>query len=125
MENKELLPKDIKENKLVNNESSSYEEASEKLKNKKKIGWFGKMYGLRDEEDEDLNFIYSNYSNANERPNRISNMVFLFIVIFFTGAFTWAALAEVDELARGNGKVIPSDKIQRIQSLDEELFQKY
>ena len=27
-------------------------------------------------------------------------------------------MQKIDELARGNGKVVPSDKIQRIQSLD-------
>jgi len=40
----------------------------------------------------------------------------------------WASLAEIDELARGNGKVIPTDKIQTVQSLDggiiSEIFVK-
>ncbi len=117
MENKNPIPQNIEENKIIN-DNSSYTEASEKLKTKKRIGWFGRMYGLSDEEDEDLDFVYSSYSNANEQPTRLSNFVFLFITLFFIGAVSWAALAEVDELARGNGKVIPTDKIQRIQSLD-------
>jgi len=121
MENKNPLPQNLEENKIQNSNfdnNTSYTEASEKLKTKKRVGWFGRMYGLSDEEDEDLEFVYSSYSNANEQPNRLSNFVFLFITLFFAGAVTWAALAEIDELARGNGKVIPSDKIQRIQSLD-------
>lgn len=96
----------------------SYEEASEKLRAKKRGGFLSYLFGSNDEEDEDLKFIYSNYSHANENPSRVSNLVFIFITVFFTGAIIWASLAEVDELARGNGKVIPSDKIQRVQSLD-------
>ncbi len=117
MENKNPIPQVIEENKTID-DNSSYTEASEKLKTKKRVGWFGRMYGLSDEEDEDLEFVYSSYSDANEQPSRLSGFVFLFITLFFIGAISWAALAEVDELARGNGKVIPTDKIQRIQSLD-------
>jgi adhesin transport system membrane fusion protein len=101
-----------------NEYEKSYIESSEKLKNKKKLGWLGRLYGLGDEEDEDLTFLYTSYAHANEQPNRFSNFVFIFITVFFTGVIVWASLAKVDELARGNGKVIPSDKIQRIQSLD-------
>lgn len=119
MENKTEIPKNsINENVAQKDYNTSYNEASENLKTKKKVGWFGRLYGLKDEEDEDLDFIYSSYAYANENPSRVSTFVFLFITLFFTGAITWAALAQIDELARGNGKVIPSDKIQRVQSLD-------
>lgn len=80
--------------------------------------WFNKLYGLDKSPDEDLEFVYSSYANANEKPSKIANLTFIFIISFFTLAILWAAFAEVDELARGNGKVIPSDKIQRVQSLD-------
>lgn len=82
--------------------------------------WFEKLYGLEkeDETSKDLEFIYSSYASANEKPSRFANLTFIFIVAFFTIIIIWAAFAKVDELARGNGKVIPSDKIQRIQSLD-------
>ncbi len=82
------------------------------------FGWFQKLYGLKGDENEDLEFIYTSYSNANENPSKVSNIMFLFIVSFFTIAVVWAAIAEIDELARGNGKVIPTDKIQKVQSLD-------
>jgi len=80
--------------------------------------WFNKLYGLDKNPDEDLEFVYSSYSNANETPSKVANLTFIFIISFFTLVILWAAFAEVDELARGNGKVIPSDKIQRVQSLD-------
>jgi len=122
MENKNQTTQNIEEVKDMdisqNEYESSYSKASEDLKTKKRVGWFGRLYGLKDEEDEDLEFVYSSYSSANEQPSRLSTFVFIFISLFFIGAVSWAALAEIDELARGNGKVIPSDKIQRIQSLD-------
>mgnify|MGYP003528227786 CR=1 FL=1 len=42
-------------------------------------------------------------------------------VIFFSGLglslfLIWASLAEVDEMARGQGRVIPSSKVQLIQA---------
>lgn len=80
--------------------------------------WFNKLYGLDKSSDEDLEFVYSSYANANETPTKVANLTFIFIISFFTLAILWAAFAKVDELARGNGKVIPSDKIQRVQSLD-------
>ena len=89
-----------------------------KVKNGGLFGWFKSLYGLKGDENEDLEFIYTSYSNANENPSKISNIVFLFIISFFTIAIVWAAFAEIDELARGNGKVIPTDKIQKVQSLD-------
>ncbi len=38
-----------------------------------------------------------------------------FIVAIFIG---WAAFAEIDEVTRGEGKVIPSSRLQKIQSLE-------
>ena len=47
-----------------------------------------------------------------------SNIIFLLVTVVFSSLILWAAFAEIDELARGNGKVIPTDKIQTVQSLD-------
>ncbi|WP_428026132.1 HlyD family type I secretion periplasmic adaptor subunit [Arcobacter sp.] len=90
-----------------------------KIKNSNLVDWFKKLYGLKeDDENKDLEFIYTSYSNANKNPSKISNVVFLFIISFFSITLIWTAFAEIDELARGNGKVIPTDKIQKVQSLD-------
>ncbi len=84
MENKEeQMPQNIENQTMNQDYNSSYNEASQNLKNKKKVGWFGRLYGLSDEEDEDLEFVYSNYAYANEQPNRVSNLVFLFVTLFF------------------------------------------
>ena len=80
--------------------------------------WFRRLYGLEDEKQEDLEFMYSLYSNSNEKPNRVTNIIFILTTVIFSILLLWAAIAQIDELARGNGKVIPTDKIQTVQSLD-------
>ena len=80
--------------------------------------WFRRLYGLEDEKQEDLEFMYSLYANSNEKSSRVSNIIFLLVIGIFSILLLWAAVAEIDELARGNGKVIPTDKIQTVQSLD-------
>ncbi|RXJ82953.1 secretion protein HylD [Arcobacter cloacae] len=81
-----------------------------------------------DKKEDDLNFIYSSYSNSNEKPSSVSRIIFILITGIFLILLLWASLAEIDELARGNGKVIPTDKIQTVQSLDggiiSEIFVK-
>jgi len=97
------------------------DEEHEEKKHVKKRGffaWVKRLYGLNDDEEEDLEFVYSYYSLSNEEPSRRSNIVFLSVIGVFCAFLLWATFAEIDELARGNGKVIPTDKIQTVQSLD-------
>ena len=68
--------------------------------------------------NDDMNFVNNMYANANEQPGKRAFLVSSLIALLFVSAIVWASLAEIDELARGNGKVIPTDKIQKIQSLD-------
>ena len=82
------------------------------------INWIRKLYGVSDEEEDDLEFVYSSYASSNEEASKSSNIIFLLVTVVFTSLILWAAFAEIDELARGNGKVIPTDKIQTVQSLD-------
>jgi len=69
----------------------------------------------------DVNFVHSLHAQANARVNKKIDTLFLLIVAFFVGVITWAAFSEIDELARGEGKVIPSEKIQTLQNLDGGL----
>ena len=89
-----------------------------KIEEKGLLNWFRRLYGLEDETQEDLEFMYNSYSNSNERPSRTSNIILVLVIGIFSILLLWAAIAEIDELARGNGKVIPTDKIQTVQSLD-------
>lgn len=107
---------------LLNKKEESKDERKEKIKVKKKrknlFDNIKRLYGLDDEKEDDLEFIYSSYANSNEKPGSTSKIIFTLIVGIFLVFILWAALAEIDELARGNGKVIPTDKIQTVQSLD-------
>ncbi len=52
------------------------------------------------------------------RPAMSSHVLLLTIVTFFGIFVVWAAWAELDEVTRGDGKVIPSRQIQVIQNLE-------
>lgn len=52
-----------------------------------------------------------------QQPVRPRFFVWLLLAVMLAG-LVWAGVAQVDEVARGEGKVVPSSQIQRIQSLD-------
>ncbi|MEA1914494.1 MAG: biotin/lipoyl-binding protein, partial [Campylobacterota bacterium] len=68
--------------------------------------------------NEDVEFVHTLYAQSNAKIQTYTIVLFSIIVVFFSTAIGWAYWAEIDELARGEGKVIPSAKIQTIQSLD-------
>ena len=68
--------------------------------------------------DEDLEFVHSLYGHSHARSSLKANLAFLIIIVFVISVVVWAAYSEIDEIAKGDGKVIPSSKIQKIQNLD-------
>ena len=66
----------------------------------------------------DVNFVHSLHAQANATVNKKVNTLFILIALFFIGVIVWAAFSDIDELARGEGKIIPSEKIQTVQNLD-------
>ena len=68
--------------------------------------------------DENVNFVNTLHSQAHATIGIKEKILFFSIILFVIIAIIWAAFSEIDELARGEGKVIPSEKIQTIQSLD-------
>ena len=54
------------------------------------------------------------------RPDRRKSLrqLTLTVCALLAAALLWAGLAEVDQIVRGEGKVIPSSQLQRVQSLD-------
>jgi len=68
--------------------------------------------------DEDLEFVHSLYGMSNARSSRRANYAFYIIMLFVICVVAWASVSEIDEIARGDGKVIPSSKIQKVQNLD-------
>ena len=61
----------------------------------------------------------SNLEVAVERQNPRGGRFLLWgVVLFIAAAFYWASVAELDEVARGVGKVIPSSQVQVVQNLE-------
>lgn len=68
--------------------------------------------------NDDVQFVHTLYAQANDEPKFKIDIVFITIIGFVFLAIVWASFATIDELARGEGKVIPTNKIQTIQSYD-------
>jgi len=73
------------------------------------------------ENKHDVGFVNSLYGHAYDEPKLKIDLLFLSIIVIIVGLIIWAMIAEVDEMARGEGKVIPSHKIQKVQNLDGGL----
>jgi adhesin transport system membrane fusion protein len=57
------------------------------------------------------------YAFVQQEPLR-ARMVLVMFAVAVAVAVTWAAVSRIDEVARGEGKVIPSRQLQVLQSLD-------
>ncbi|HEY8509939.1 MAG TPA: biotin/lipoyl-binding protein, partial [Steroidobacteraceae bacterium] len=53
-----------------------------------------------------------------ERSSNASSLLLFSITLLLFAGIVWAALAELDEVTRGQGKVIPSQQLQVVQSLE-------
>ncbi|NIE78560.1 HlyD family type I secretion periplasmic adaptor subunit [Pantoea sp. Ap-967] len=53
-----------------------------------------------------------------EDAPRVVRMTIWGVIAFFLFLILWASFAEVDEVTRGEGKAIPSSKLQKIQNLE-------
>lgn len=58
------------------------------------------------------------YFDELKGPNRFGHIILWTALLFFICFFTWAHFANLDEVTHGQGKVIPSQKIQVIQNLE-------
>lgn len=53
------------------------------------------------------------------------HLLFVAITVFFVVSLIWANVASLDEVTRGDGKVIPSSEIQALQSLDPGIVDEF
>ena len=67
---------------------------------------------------EDIKFVNALYSVANEDESSKVNILFYLILGVIVSLLLWANIAKIDELTSGEGKVIPSSKIQKVQYYD-------
>lgn len=62
--------------------------------------------------------------SALHQGSRRSTQIFLLVVIaMIVAAVVWASNATVDEITRGDGRVIPSSQLQKVQSLEGGIVQ--
>ncbi len=69
-------------------------------------------------DQNDMDFVKNASSAILENSPRGGRILLWSISIFLLIAFTWASYAELDEVTRGIGKVIPSSQLQLIQNLE-------
>ncbi len=66
----------------------------------------------------DHEFMQSLSSAMLEKTPRTLRIILFFWVVAVTMLLVWASLAEIDEIARGEGEIIPSGENQMIQNLE-------
>lgn len=67
---------------------------------------------------DDRDFIAGRAGAELHGARRASHVLLLVIVAFFVLAFAWASQASLDEVTRGQGRVIPSSHVQVVQNLE-------
>jgi adhesin transport system membrane fusion protein len=67
---------------------------------------------------EDIEFMSEVSAATMESSPRTGHSLLLLTALFFICAIWWASQTELDEVTRGEGKVIPSSKIQIVQNLE-------
>lgn len=76
--------------------------------------------------DQDLDFIHNAKSLLTRRRGRTMRVWMPWVsVVVAGGLFWWASWAEIDEVTRGQGKVIPSKSVQMIQSLEGGILEEF
>ncbi len=53
------------------------------------------------------------------------HMLFIAIMVFFVSFIIWANIAQLDEVTRGSGKIIPSSDVKSLQSLDPGIVDEF
>jgi len=66
----------------------------------------------------DYEFMHSLSSAILEQtPKSMSRIIFLWLITVCLAVY-WASIAEIDEIVRGNGEIVPSGNNQIIQNLE-------
>lgn len=73
---------------------------------------------------DDIEYMSDTSSAVLQETPTGGRLILVMALVFFVLAFIWASLAELDEITRGVGKVIPSRQIQVIQNLEGGIVKK-
>jgi len=74
--------------------------------------------------DEETDFMPERFAASHRGARLASHVLLLAIGIFFVVFLLWAALAKVDEVTRGQGKIITSSRVQVISNLEGGIIDK-
>ena len=66
----------------------------------------------------DADFIVGRAGADLQGPRGFTHLLLVIVIVFFVIFFTWASWAELEEVTRGDGKVIPSSQVQVVQNLE-------
>ena len=83
------------------------------------LGW-SSAEDLQDRQDFASDAEWAILAQDPRRPRLFIWSIGLFIVV----AIVWSSLATLDEVARGEGKVVPTSQVQHLQSLDGGVVSK-
>ena len=67
---------------------------------------------------DDAQFVLGRAGAHLHGPRVFAHLLLLTVVAFFVIFFAWASWARLDEVTRGDGKVIPSSQVQVVQNLE-------
>lgn len=105
------------------NQESALFRGMKKLQNipKQQQGWIDRTFKFWTSSNDDNDWVMdAEWARINQYPLRALRLLRAIIFSFFL-LLIWAAFAPLDEIARGDGKAIPSQKLQTLQSLDGGL----
>ena len=71
----------------------------------------------------DSEYVHNPLSAAKRGPRPEANRLFGVITVFFVFFIIWAMLADLEEVSRGEGKIIPSSSVQKISNLEGGIVQ--
>jgi len=69
-------------------------------------------------DDDDLPYMPEIEAAARRRGHRFSYLLSVMVALFVAAFLLWAKFAVLDEVTRGDGKIVPSSKTQVIQNLE-------
>jgi len=68
--------------------------------------------------DDDIEFMRESSAAVLEGPRHFARWILWTTLAFFAAALAWASVATVDEVTVGEGKVVPSSRVQVVQNLE-------
>jgi adhesin transport system membrane fusion protein len=74
------------------------------------------MAHQRPREEDDL--VPDIYQAARRTGSRFSFILSALVVVFVAAFLIWSSLASIDEVTRGEGRVVPTSRLQTVQNLD-------